>query len=134
MKRSVITAVLVTGLAIAALGAIGFGVFQIGYQAGLVESGADIVVHANRGLHWAAGWGHGAVGVFWLMLRVLFFVLLFGLIARLVFGGRRWGWGPGPYWGGYQGPNHPMEDRLTEWHDRAHRGPDQPDQGPSQRE
>lgn len=137
MKRTVVNAVLVTVLAIAALGAIGFGVYQIGFQAGLVESGAEVVVNTHRGFGpgWVGhGFGAGGAGIFWLMLRVLFFVALFGLIARLVFGPRRWGWGPGPYWGGYQGPHHPTDDRLSEWHDRAHRGPEQSDETSSQRE
>jgi hypothetical protein len=136
MKRSVLTTVLITVLAVAALGAMAFGVYQIGFQAGLVDSGAEVVVNrvhdGLRAVGWG-GWGFG-FGFFGLIFRILFFVLIFGLIARLVFGPRRWGWGPGPYWGGYQGPNHPMEERLTEWHDKAHRGPEQSDPGPAQRE
>jgi hypothetical protein len=136
MKRSVVNTVLITLLVIGALGAIGFGVYQIGFQAGMVENGAEVVVN-HRGFDpWWAGHGVGlpAAGIFWIFVRVLFFVLIFGLIARLVFGPRRWGWGPGAYWGGHPGPGHPMEDRLSEWHDQAHRGQTEPDEGSQRRE
>ena len=123
MRRNVIGAVLITLLVVGALGAIGFGLYQIGFQQGLVENGAEVVVNrvhdGLRGVGWG-GWGFG-FGFFGLIFKVLFFFLIFGLIARLFFGPRRWG--PGGYWGGrewHEGP-HPMEQRMTEWHKEAHR-------------
>jgi hypothetical protein len=72
-------------------------------------------------------------GIFGLFFRILFLFLIIGLIARLFFG-RRWGWGPGPYWGRdwQEGHTSPMDQRLAEWHDRAHGegGKDEP--SPSQ--
>ncbi|HJQ75766.1 MAG TPA: hypothetical protein VJ948_00725 [Acidimicrobiia bacterium] len=123
MTRKTIGIALITVLVIGALSAIGFGLYQIGLQQGLVENGADIVVHGGRegfrGGWWGPGWGVG-FGVFGLLLKVLFFVLIFGIIARLFFGPRRWG--PGPYWAGrWEEGHHPaMEERLSHWHDKAH--------------
>jgi hypothetical protein len=115
--------VLLTVLVLGALGAIGFGVYQIGYQQGLVETGAEVVVNTTPGYHpglWGPGlWGFGFFGIFF---KILFFFLIIGLIARIFFGPRRWGWGPGPYWGRpwHDGQNSPMDQHLSEWHDRAH--------------
>ncbi|MGH8915178.1 MAG: hypothetical protein ACRDZM_11770 [Acidimicrobiia bacterium] len=123
MRRNVIGTVLITVLVLGALSALGFGLYQIGYQNGLVETGAEVVVHEARGLH-PGFWGHGfgGFGIFGLFFKILFFFLIFGLIARLFFGPRRWGWGPGPYGGrGWHDPEgSPMEQRLADWHERAH--------------
>lgn len=124
MRRNVIGAVVITILVLGALGALGFGLYQVGYQNGLIETGTEIVVNkVGPALHpgnWGPGWGVGGFGFFGIFLKILFFLLIFGLIARLFFGPRRWG--PGPYWGrGWdQGHEHPMEQRLTDWHEKAH--------------
>ncbi len=116
MRRNVIGAILATILVLGALGAAGYGVYQLGYQQGLVETGAQVVVNGPG--YYPGLWGFG---VFGLLFRVIFLFLVFGLIARLVFGRRRWGWGPGPYRGrGYDGHDSPMEHRLDEWHQRMH--------------
>jgi hypothetical protein len=122
MRRSVIGTVLITLLAVGALGAIGFGLWQMGYQRGLVETGAEVIVNTGRAVQgwWGPGWGFGGFGFFGLFFKVLLFFLLFGLIARLFFGPRRWG-GPGPYWArDWHEDQGPPEQRMTEWHDRAH--------------
>ena len=122
MSRKMIGTVLITLLVVGALGAIGYGLYQTGFQQGLVENGADVVVDGARdgfrGGWWGPGWGFG-FGFLGVILKILFFFLIFGLIARLFFGPRRWG--PGPYWAGRwdEGPA-PMEERLTQWHERAH--------------
>jgi hypothetical protein len=60
------------------------------------------------------------------ILKILFFFLIFGLIARLFFGPRRWVL-PGPYWAGRWGEGHgPGEERLARWHEEAHRGDPSP--------
>ena len=120
MRRNVVGTVLITLLIVGALGAIGFGLWQLGYQRGLVETGTEVVTRTVNGVQgwWGPGWGVG-FGFFGLFFKVLLFFLLFGLIARLFFGPRRWG-GPGPYWGRdwHEGEGLP-EQRMTEWHDRA---------------
>jgi hypothetical protein len=128
MRRNVVGTVLITLLIVGALGAIGFGLWQMGYQRGLVETGAEVVTRTVNGIHgwWGPGWGLGGFGFFGLFFKVLLLFLLFGLIARLFFGPRRWG-GPGPYWGRdwHEGHGSP-EQRMTEWHDRAHGNPTNP--------
>jgi hypothetical protein len=133
MRRNVVGTVLITLLIVGALGAIGFGLWQMGYQRGLVETGAEVVTRTVNGIQgwWGPGWGVG-FGFFGLFFKVLLFFLLFGLIARLFFGPRRWG-GPGPYWGRdwHEGQG-PPEQRMTEWHDRAHGSQANPKPGPEQ--
>jgi hypothetical protein len=107
------------------MAAAGFGVYQIGYQQGLVETGSEIVVNTPARGFYPGYWGNGGFGVFGLFFKVLFLFLIFGLIARLFFWRRHWG--GGPYWGRdwHEGHESPMEHRLADWHRRAH------DQGPS---
>jgi hypothetical protein len=133
MKRNVIGTILITLLVVGALGAIGFGLWQMGYQTGLVETGAEVVVNTARGVGdwWVPGWGVG-FGFFGFFFKILFVILLIGLISRLFFGPRRWG--PGPYWGRgwHEGEQSPGDQHLTEWHERAHRGDTPPKPGPDQ--
>ncbi|MGA8038865.1 MAG: hypothetical protein WCA93_02040 [Acidimicrobiia bacterium] len=114
MRRNVIGVILATILVLGALGAAGFGVYQLGYQQGLVETGAKVVVDGPG--YYPGLWGFGVFGLFF---RVIFLFLIFGLIARLFLGRRRWGWGPGPY-RGYGDHASPMEHRLDEWHRKMH--------------
>ena len=106
-------------LLIGTLGAIGFGVWNSGYQQGLVETvetTTDVVVTAPYypGLY--------GFGVFGLMFKIFFAFLFFGLIFKFLFGWRYWRghhYGPddGPGRGHYRST---MEDRMTRWHDEAH--------------
>lgn len=118
MRRNVIGAVLMTILVLGALGAAAFGVYQIGYQNGLVETGARVVVNTPGPGFYPGFWGFGFFGI---LFKFLFLFLILGLIARIFFGRRHWG--PATYWGGgwqHQGYGSPMEHRLTDWHAKAH--------------
>jgi hypothetical protein len=53
----------------------------------------------------------------------IFPLLFILLILFFVFRPRRWyggGWGPGGHGGGYGGGGHYLEQRLEEWHKKAH--------------
>jgi hypothetical protein len=125
----VIGAVLITVLVLGALGAIGFGLYQLGYQNGLVETGAEVVVTNPAPIvspgYW--GWGHGfGWGFFGLFFKIFFVVLIIGLISRLFFGPRRWG--PPGYWGGPWHDEHRVagQEKMEEWHRQAHQPPAAP--------
>jgi hypothetical protein len=92
---------------------VGFFSYQAGWAAGLatkVPEGA-VAPYYYYGPHFFGFFG---------LIPLLFFILLLAFIFR---GGRRRG--PG-YWGGP--PSH-IEDRLQEWHRRAHG--EEPPQGGS---
>ncbi len=120
MNRRVIGVILLTVLAIGAIGAIGYGVFQAGYQIGV---GSDLGSEAVRTqpVPWG-GWhgpgygpGYGFGFGLALVVKVFFLFLLFGLLGKLFFRGGPWrqgGWG-GP-------PHHYWEQRMGEWHQQAH--------------
>ena len=99
-------------LLIALIGGIGYGVWNAGYDQGVIDaadSTTEIVVNRpyDRGF-----FPFGAIFGFF------FLFLLFGLLFKFAFGWRRWGRhykGGGP--GGYRAH---MEDRMTRWHDEAH--------------
>lgn len=114
--------VLLVLLLIGTLGAIGYGVWNAGYQQGLVETvetTADVVVTAPYypGLY--------GFGVFGLIFKLFFVFLFFGLIFKFFFGRRYWREHHG-------GPGHDnyrsmMEDRMSRWHDQAHGSPPRSD-------
>ena len=101
-------------LLLGAIGAVGYGVWNAGYQQGLLEtvgSTADVVVAP----YYPGIWGFGVFGLFF---KILFLFLLFGLVAKLFFGRRYWR-------RHYNGEGHEqyrsrMEERMTKWHDEAH--------------
>ncbi len=111
--------VLLVVLLLGAIGAIGFGVWDAGYQRGLVETvetTADVVVAAPFYP------GYYGFGVFGLIFKVFFAFLLFSFLFKIMFGRRYWRRDAGNGHGNYRSS---MEDRMAKWHDEAHgRAPD----------
>ena len=126
MRRSVIGTILATILILGAVGAVGYGLWNSGYQQGAIEateSTAEVVVATP------VYPGYGGFGVFGLFFGIFFLFLLFGLISKLMFGRRYWRGGPGPWEKGWHGPDghdeyrSRMEQRMTDWHEGAHGRP-----------
>ena len=99
-------------LLIAVVGSIGYGIWDAGYDQGLIDaadSTTEIVLRdGNRGGFFPFG---AIFGFFFLFL-------FFGFISKMAFGWRRWGGhykGSGP--GGHRGQ---MQERMSRWHDEAH--------------
>lgn len=94
------------------LGLAGWSVYQAGYRQGLVENASEVIVP-----------GYGLFPGFGIFFGFLFLFLLFGFISRILFW-RRWRGGPyRSHWKhGLAEEGSPMEQRLTEWHDKAHGG------------
>jgi hypothetical protein len=115
MNRRLTLAIVLTVLVVLAIGALGYGAFQAGYQQGLAAEAEQVVVRDGPG--W--GYGYRGFGFFPGVFGLLFLFLVFGLLARAFFW-RPWRWGPGAphHWkGDLPGP---AEERLSEWHRRAH--------------
>ncbi|MEA1903216.1 MAG: hypothetical protein U9N56_06795 [Actinomycetota bacterium] len=106
--------ILIVVLLLGAIGGIGYGVWNSGYQQGLmetVETTADVVVTAPYYP------GYYGFGVFGLMFKIFFAFILFGLLFKIFFGRR--------YWCHHTGEAHDhyrsrMESRMSRWHDEAH--------------
>jgi hypothetical protein len=126
---------LVLGIAlVAGVVALGVGVYQAGFAAGLASEGGAVVTPP---LGYGYGWGwHGGFGIFGFLGFFLFLFLLFGLFRALAWSGRGWRGGPAGYgrgpWGPGHGPGHDHpgterwraagQDWFDEWHRRAHEG------------
>ena len=117
--------VLAVLLLLGALGALGWGIWNAGYQQGLVETvetTTDVVVTAP----YYPGFFYG-FGAFGLIFKIFFAVLLFGLLFKFLFGWRYW---RGHYKGeGGEGYRSHMEDRMKRWHDEQHGRRPPPDSG-----
>jgi hypothetical protein len=123
-----IVGLVVTVLVIAVVGAIAY---QAGWSDGYsqhVPEGTQAVAPypyyygGFYGPHWFGfGWIFGLL--FFLFLGFVFFrIVAFGL-----FGGRRRGWGYGRGWGMYGGGVPPaIDERMREWHRKAHDEPPPP--------
>ncbi|MGB7860568.1 MAG: hypothetical protein WBM90_08735 [Acidimicrobiia bacterium] len=111
-------------LLVGTLGALGYGVWNAGYQQGLVETvetTADVVVTAP---YYPAIYGFG---VFGLIFKAFFAFVIFGLIFKFFFGWRHWHRRGDDEGNGFYRSR--MEDRLGHWHEQAHRSPPQPEPG-----
>ena len=128
--------------------AVGAGVYQAGFTAGVATEGAVAVAPAPAAVYAGYGWGvHWGFPFFGFFGFLLFLFLLFGLFRVIFWGGRGrgrgYGYGPGPSWGyggrdqdqgtsrtpgttpnGGRGAPAPWEARshsvFDEWHRQAH--------------
>ena len=95
--------------------AIGAGVYQAGFTAGVATEGTVAVAPAPvyAGYGWGVHWGFPFFGFFGFLL---FLFLLFGLFRVIFWGGRGrgrgHGYGPGPGWG-YGGRDHDQGTSTT---------------------
>jgi hypothetical protein len=108
--------------AVIVLAAVGIFAYNLGWSNGVathLPAGAAGAPPYYYGAPFGAGLGFGFFGFLWFLL------ILFGVfwILRLAFFGRRYwgggwgGWGPG---GGPGNPGPTREERMREWHRRAH--------------
>jgi hypothetical protein len=125
MRTRLFGGILATVLLLGALGAIGYSIFQTGYEQGLVEN-ADLVAPAAGVVYYPGWWGFGVFGIFF---KVLFLLLIIGFVSRLFFWRRGWTGprrGVGPYRWTSEGSthsdqfHHPMGSRFAEWHQQMH--------------
>ena len=107
----VVTAILLT--------IVGVIAYNIGWSDGLATHVPAGTAVAPPDYYYGYGphWGFGIFGFFW-FLFVLF--IFFGLLRFAFFGRRHWGGG----WGYKGGQGHGMpsgiDERMQEWHKRAH--------------
>jgi hypothetical protein len=96
----------------------------IAYQAGWSDGFGQHLPAAGStgapapGYYYPYYYGPHFFGFGWIF-GLLFFLFILWLLARLAFGFGRWGgrgWGYGGSWRQYR------EERMREWHDRAHSG------------
>lgn len=107
MRRNIIAPIIGTILTLGVLGVGGYALYQTGYQNGLAETASEVVV---RGPHFYPPFGF--------FFGFIFLLFLFGFISRLFSWGRWRGGGYGPR---DHGEGSPMEKRLDDWHERAHK-------------
>jgi hypothetical protein len=93
--------------------ALGVGVYQAGYAAGLATDGGTVIPPVAYGYGW--GW-HGGFGIFGFLGFLLFLFLLFSLFRAMAWGGRGWR-GPGGYrpGGPWNGPGAGADADAARW-------------------
>jgi len=107
------------------LAIVGVVAYNIGWSDGAsthFPAGVAAAPYYYYGPHfWGAGFGIFGVLWFLFVLFVLFAVIRFVFFGRRMMGG--WGYGRG-FYGHGRGPGHAMppgiEERMQEWHRRAH--------------
>jgi hypothetical protein len=114
--------VALTGILLAVVGAVAY---QAGWSAGVathIPEGA-VAAAPYYGYYAPHFFGFGLFGFFWLLF-ILFLIFVLFRAARF---GRGWGyyrgWGPGGHGGPGGGVPPAVEERMQEWHRRAHGEP-----------
>jgi hypothetical protein len=111
-------ALVVTVVIIAVVGVIAY---QAGWSDGFAQHVPEAGSTAAPAAYYPYYYGPHFFGFGWIF-GLLFFLFIFWLLARLVFGFGRWGrmgrMGPG-YGGGW---HQYRDERMKEWHDRVHSG------------
>jgi hypothetical protein len=115
MSRRMWTGILAGVLGAMALVGVAAGAYRIGRGHDTVRTVGDGEVVRVVGHGWGHGGGYGAGPGFF-----LFPLLLFGLVALLIWGFRSGG--GHPPWGGGPSARGGPEGAFSEWHRRAHSG------------
>ena len=100
------------------LSIVGVVAYNVGWSDGLsthVPNGTAVAAPYYYG--YGPHFGFGIFGFFW-FLFILF--IFFGLLRFAFFGRRHWGGGWGPKGGYGHGVPPAIEERMQEWHKRAH--------------
>ena len=102
------------------LGIVGVIAYNVGWSDGVAThlpagTAAAPPYYYGYGPHW----GFGIFGFFWFLFVVF---ILFGLLRFAFFGRRHWGggWGGGRGYGQGHGMPSGIDERMQEWHKRAH--------------
>jgi hypothetical protein len=114
---------LVATILVVIVGAIAY---NIGWSEGLATHLPAAAQGGDGAPYYYGGYGwHGGFGILGFFLFLLFIFFIFSLFRMAFFGRRMWGGGG---WGGYKGgyghgvpPG--IEERLQDWHKRAHGEP-----------
>jgi hypothetical protein len=107
----------VTAILLAIVGVIAYNVGWSDGVATHLPAGAAVPPPDYYGYGYGPHWGFGIFGFFW-FLFVLF--IIFALLRFAFFGRRHWGGGWGYKGGPGYGMPHGIDERMQEWHKRAH--------------
>jgi hypothetical protein len=110
-NRSLIRALAIAALVIAAAGAVGTVAYNAGVAQGMAETGRAIAVPpaGTQPVYvWPRPWGFGFFPIFPFVFLVFLFFILRGLVWR------------GPWRGGWGYPSGGVPPAFDEWHRRAH--------------
>jgi hypothetical protein len=113
-RRRVIGTIALTLLTLAIVGSLGVGIYQAGYEHGLIGSTSEIAVTPR-----AIGPYYGGIA---LVFKALFAFLFLGFIAKVFFFRRMHH--SGDWRGRREEFRSRMDEHLTEWHTKVHGGND----------
>jgi hypothetical protein len=112
-NQSLLRALAIGALVVAAAAAIGIGAYNAGVAQGIAEGGRAISVPPTGTPYvyvWPRPWGFGFFPVFPFFFFLIFFFVLRGMLWR------------GPWRGGWAYRHDGVPPAFDEWHRRAHGG------------